>query len=80
MSIAAISYVRVPPPPYEHVGTLQYIDRHRNILTTPDEVTIAEDQMRARADYLLNDAWRYKNLVVRDLADHAPINYVTALT
>ena len=40
---------------------------------------IDDDKVRGRAEYLVNHAWRYKNLPVRDLADHAPINYVSAL-
>ena len=38
-----------------------------------------EDQSTARKKYLLEHAWRFGNVVTRDLADHAPINYVSAL-
>jgi hypothetical protein len=30
-------------------------------------------------EYLLKYAWKSGNVGVRDLADHAPINYVTAI-
>jgi len=31
------------------------------------------------ADYLLQYAWKNGNVAVRELADHAPINYGTAI-
>jgi hypothetical protein len=70
---------RVPPQPYRHVGALYYIDREGNILHDPDETTMADDRARAREDYLVRYAWRNRNILVRDLADHAPVNYVYAL-
>lgn len=70
---------QVPPKPYRHVGTLHYIDREGNVSVNPDASMIDDDKVRGRAEYLVNHAWRYKNLPVRDLADHAPINYVSAL-
>ncbi len=70
---------QIPPKPYRHVGTLHYIDRERNVSVEPDASTMQDDQLRARVEYLIKHAWRYKNLPMRDLADHAPINYVSAL-
>ncbi|MGA9643322.1 MAG: lipase family protein [Terriglobales bacterium] len=76
---------RVPPeslPPkvdYAHYGVPYYIDRHRLITENPDEAFIANDRLAAREEYLLEYAWRVGNVAVRDLADHAIINYVTAV-
>jgi pimeloyl-ACP methyl ester carboxylesterase len=70
---------RVPPRPYRHVGALHYIDREGNISLDPDDSAMADDRSRAREDYLVRYAWRNRNILVRDLADHAPVNYVYAL-
>jgi pimeloyl-ACP methyl ester carboxylesterase len=70
---------RVPPRPYRHVGALHYIDCEGNISLDPDDSAMADDRSRAREDYLVRYAWRNRNILVRDLADHAPINYVYAL-
>lgn len=76
---------RVPPKcmGFEHCGSLKYIDRHGNILDAPDCATIGKDRCGAFFDYLIE----YKrppyctdgNAGFRGLADHAPINYVSAL-
>jgi hypothetical protein len=70
---------RVPPRPYRHVGALHYIDRKGNISLDPDDSMMADDRSLAREDYLVRYAWRNRNIPVRDLADHAPVNYVYAL-
>jgi hypothetical protein len=49
------------------------------VTRNPSDDFIFEDQWRARADYLLHYAWKSGNVGARDLADHAPINYVTAI-
>jgi hypothetical protein len=64
---------------YTHVGSARYIDRNGVELTNPTEEQIAEDQSRARAEYRLEHAPHPGNVLVRDGADHAPINYVTAV-
>jgi hypothetical protein len=64
---------------YAHLGDPYYIDRNRNITKNPGDDFISEDRLRARTDYLLQYAWKSGNVGVRDLADHAPINYVTAI-
>ena len=33
------------------------------------------DRLRARWRYLLRYAWRKGSVLIRDFADHAPINY-----
>ena len=70
---------RVPPRPYRHLGALHYIDREGAISLEPQESAMAEDRSQAREDYLVRYAWRNRNILVRDLADHAPVNYVYAL-
>ena len=71
---------QIPPePPYRHVGKQHYIDRLGKVLVNPKITVVVADQNRARAEYLFKHALRFKNLPVRDLADHAPINYVVAL-
>lgn len=84
--VAATRYVnccdlvcRVPPRPYEHVGRLVYIDRLGRVREAPAKPVVERDRARARRDYLTEYAWRSGNNVLRDLADHAPINYVAAL-
>ncbi len=64
---------------YAHLGDPYYIDRNRNVSENPSDDFVSADRLRARADYLLQYAWKSGNVGVRDLADHAPINYVTAI-
>jgi pimeloyl-ACP methyl ester carboxylesterase len=76
---------RLPPAfvhlGYVHVkeGTPIYIDRLGEIKpgATPD--FIHDDRETAREEYILHEAWKRGTVAVRDLADHAPINYVYAL-
>ncbi|WP_343675958.1 lipase family protein [Paraburkholderia heleia] len=70
------------PPPiggYVHAGESNYITREGAMAPHVDDVFVQADRAAARADYLLNYAWRIGNVMVRDLADHAPINYVRCL-
>ena len=64
---------------YAHVGNPRYIDRNGVELVNPTQDAIGEDQSRARSDYLLRFALHLGNVPVRDGADHAPINYVSAI-
>jgi len=64
---------------YAHLGNPLYIDRHRKVLNNPPENSVSSDRLIARVEYLLKYAWKSGNVGVRDLADHAPINYVTAI-
>ena len=76
---------RIPPEhlsltdPYKHFGLPSYIDRNRNLLENPAEDFISDDRLHASADYIVKYAWISGNVAVRELADHAPINYVAAL-
>jgi hypothetical protein len=72
---------RIPPEPlfYEHVGSPLYIDCRGDLIEAPSADVILTDRVSAVADYLRRYAWRTGTVAVRDLADHAPINYVWAL-
>lgn len=77
---------RIPPATlpldinYEAFGTLYYIDRNRQINRDPPEDLMREDRLKASEEYILNHGWKTGNVGVRELADHAPINYVTAVS
>jgi hypothetical protein len=64
---------------YAHLGNMLYIDRHRKVVNAPSDSTVSTDHVIARAEYLVRYTWKAGNVGVRDLADHAPINYVTAI-
>jgi len=64
---------------YAHLGDMLYIDRHRKVSGAPSEDVVSKDRLLARVEYLVRYAWRLGDVGVRDLADHAPINYVTAI-
>lgn len=74
---------KAPPPTlfgykYQHAGLLHYIDRGGTVMTSPPQGTIDGDRREASAAY---DQYAvFKGYVpVRALADHAPINYVSAV-
>jgi hypothetical protein len=71
----------VPPPigGYTHLETCTYVTRDGTILENPAQALIDADRHPARLEYLTNYAWRIGAVLVRDLADHAPINYVRVL-
>jgi hypothetical protein len=75
---------RIPPESvldekFVHYGAPYYIDRGRVVREDPGDGFIDEDCVAASADYLAKYAWRVGNVAVRQLADHTPINYVTAV-
>jgi hypothetical protein len=61
---------------YAHVGSPHYINSARGVTYNPDSRTIEDDQSQSRKQYLVEYAWRRGTVALRDLADHAPINYV----
>ena len=71
----------VPPAGawYADAGSARYIDRGGVVRATLDRTDIAADRANARREYLAKYAARPGNVLVRELADHAPINYVRAL-
>jgi hypothetical protein len=64
---------------YVHVAPMTYITSEGLIDANADEASIAADRAAARAAYLCDYAWRTGTVVVRDLADHAPVNYARAV-
>lgn len=64
---------------YVHVGSLKYIDRNGKLLESPNEETINADRLKASAWYLVRHAFLPGTVFSRDLADHAPINYVSGV-
>jgi len=71
---------QIPPelPWYTHVGPMTYVRSDGTVVPHPQDTVVASDQLAARARYLLEHAWQSGAVLVRDLADHAPINYVRA--
>jgi pimeloyl-ACP methyl ester carboxylesterase len=82
-------------PTFVHVGELRYIDRHQVLHTQPPAVAdLAADQQLARQEYpdMLATSSIYRadihantgdkipdQVPLRDLADHAPVNYLAGL-
>ncbi len=71
-----VTRLPLPEMGYAHVGPAHYIDRSGAITVDPSDVTVTEDMVIAECEYLRKYAWKKGNVGVRDLADHAPINYV----
>lgn len=73
---------QVPPAMfgYAHSDGLHYLNRHGELVDSPTIADIRADQNSARFAFLREHALKPGNVPVRDLADHAPINYVSALT
>ncbi|HSK44812.1 MAG TPA: lipase family protein [Candidatus Binatia bacterium] len=74
---------RVPPEGlgYRHLGQPFYIAQDRSITLDPDEAFINKDRLKAFLEYPMKyESWRKENVGVRELADHTPVNYVSAVT
>ncbi len=74
---------RVPPEGfgYRHVGKPYYIAENRSIRFDPGDDFIRKDRMEAFLEYPIKyQAWHKDYVGVRELADHAPVNYVSAVT
>jgi len=65
---------------YAHAGNEHYADRDGRVRRDLSADGIRADQAAARADYRRQLAWKAGNVWWRRLADHAPVNYVSALT
>lgn len=74
---------QVPPPllGYGHVGALRYIDRSGRVRATPpSRWALMGDRAMALPIYWIKYGWRFwRNAPARSAADHAPINYVSAV-
>jgi hypothetical protein len=72
----------VPPEVggYTHIKAHTYLTRDARPVENPDASFVMSDRLRARADYAFQYSWQiWRNVFVRDLADHAPINYARAV-
>jgi Lipase (class 3) len=66
---------------YRHLGPLSYLDRRGRLHEDPPGGLVWRDQWMARAGYAARYGWQvWRNLPTRDLADHAPVNYFSALS
>jgi hypothetical protein len=74
----------VPPSliGYAHLSGEHYIDHSGQVHSDPPTADeLAEDRRAGRLIYASRYAWKvWRNVLVRELADHAPINYVSAVT
>lgn len=69
------------PPPlfgYAHPTAFRYIAADGQVHATPAPGFVAGDRAMGREVYAARYAWRQGAVSVRDLADHAPANYVRA--
>ncbi len=76
----AVTRVPLPQMGYQHVGEPIYIDRNGTVQGAADDAFIKSDRSKARKEYLLKYFARRGTVPVRDLADHAPINYYSGVT
>jgi hypothetical protein len=63
---------------YAHAGPTSYISCDGRPMHDPDAGFIESDRAQGRARYVVDHAWKRGALLLRDLADHAPINYARA--
>ena len=71
----------VPPPVggYAHAGLRTYLTADGQVVENAAEEMIARDRLRAQVRYAFRYATRFwRNVLIRPLADHAPINYARA--
>lgn len=64
---------------FAHAGDPFYIEAARNISFNPGSWFMWRDRTWAATRYFLQEAWRRGNVGARQLADHAPVNYVSAV-
>jgi hypothetical protein len=70
---------RVPPEPFfKHICPPLYVTRDAETREAPDDEFINKDRKAARRAYFREHAIKPGNVTLRDLADHAPINYIRA--
>ncbi|MGC1522020.1 MAG: lipase family protein [Steroidobacteraceae bacterium] len=72
----------VPPAigGYVHIKDYKYLTRDAGIVENPEPAFVKSDRSQARADYLRQYSGQLeRNVPVRGLADHAPINYARTM-
>jgi len=64
---------------FHHAGVMHFIGEDRRISTSPTDEHVTRERLSASLNYQKNIAWKRGNLRLREMADHAPINYVAAV-
>jgi hypothetical protein len=64
---------------YSHLGGERYIDRHGMVTEPLGKLDTLRDQVLAKLDFQPFLADLVHNVGSRELADHAPVNYLRAL-
>ncbi|WP_321800937.1 lipase family protein [Caballeronia sp. J97] len=64
---------------YVHAGSMTFIDADGTLDPSPDPAFVQADREAARIAYLRAYAWKIGNVMIRDLADHAAMNYIRSL-
>jgi len=72
----AVTEVPLEYSGYRHIGNPTYLTWDGSVVENPDPSFVAVDRSRGRVEYARRYAWQFwRNVLVRDLADHAPVNY-----
>lgn len=66
----------LPPAVYQPVGTLRYIDSNGRLTDTEED---EKTKLAARTAHFQRTVGQWDKIWLRDLVDHAPVNYVKAL-
>lgn len=64
---------------YRHLGPPLYLDRDGALHPSPATPAVRRDQWLGRLQYTWRWAWRLGTPLTRNLPDHAPVNYFSAL-
>jgi hypothetical protein len=64
---------------YVHASPSTYLTRQARIIESPSAGTVFVDRLVAHLLYALRYMWRWRSVLVRSFADHAPINYSRAI-
>lgn len=67
---------QIPPAVYQPLGTLRYIDSYGKLAETEENEAA---KLKARTDHFQKTFGQWDKVWIRDLVDHAPVNYVKAL-
>lgn len=67
---------QLPPAVYQPVGTLRYIDSNGRVTDTEEN---EKTKLAARTAHFQKTVGQWDKIWIRDLVDHAPVNYVKAL-
>jgi hypothetical protein len=65
---------------YCHCGSMVYLNHLGKAHPAAPDRLLARDQLSARLAYLMRWAWRPGTVWTRETADHAPVNYLWALS